>query len=49
MEGFFKQFGTIKRLRIGRNRKTGKSRHFGFVEFESPEVGKVVSEFMHNY
>ncbi|CAI9767498.1 unnamed protein product [Fraxinus pennsylvanica] len=49
MEGFFKQFGTIKRLRIGRNRKTGKSRHFGFIEFESPEVAKVVSECMHNY
>ncbi|KAL2539813.1 RNA-binding (RRM/RBD/RNP motif) family protein [Abeliophyllum distichum] len=49
MEGFFKQFGTIKRLRIARNRKTGKSRHFGFIEFESPEVAKVVSECMHNF
>ncbi|OIS97622.1 hypothetical protein A4A49_30604 [Nicotiana attenuata] len=42
MEGFFKQFGTIKRLRIARNKKTGKSMHFGFTEFESPEVAKVV-------
>ncbi|KAL2555612.1 RNA-binding (RRM/RBD/RNP motif) family protein [Forsythia ovata] len=49
MEGFFKQFGTIKRLRIARNRKTGKSKHFGFIEFESPEVAKVVSECMHNF
>ncbi|KAF6147732.1 hypothetical protein GIB67_006705 [Kingdonia uniflora] len=49
MEGFFKQFGMIKRLRIARSKKTGKSKHFGFIEFESPEVAKIVSECMHNY
>ncbi|GFQ04327.1 uncharacterized RNA-binding protein c1827.05c [Phtheirospermum japonicum] len=49
MEAFFKQFGTIKRLKIAKNRKTGKSKHFGFLEFESPEVAKVVEECMHNY
>ncbi|GER27019.1 RNA binding protein-like protein [Striga asiatica] len=49
MEAFFKQFGTIKRLRIARNRKTGKSKHFGFIQFESPEVARVVEECMHNY
>lgn len=49
MEAFFRQFGTIKRLRIARNKKTGKSKHFGFMEFESPEVAKIVAECMHNY
>ncbi|KAK6933957.1 RNA recognition motif domain [Dillenia turbinata] len=49
MEGFFKQFGTIKRLRLARNKKTGKSKHFGFLEFEHPEVAKIVAECMHNY
>lgn len=49
MEGFFKQFGTIKRLRIARNRKTGKAKHFGYIEFDSPEVAKVVEDCMHNY
>ncbi|TKY49004.1 MKI67 FHA domain-interacting nucleolar phosphoprotein [Spatholobus suberectus] len=49
MEGYFGQFGTIKRLRIARNKKTGKSRHFGFIEFESPEVAKIVADTMHNY
>ncbi|KAM7463828.1 hypothetical protein LguiA_031949 [Lonicera macranthoides] len=49
MEAFFKQFGTIKRLRIARNKKTGKSKHFGFIEFESPAVAKVVADCMHNY
>ncbi|KAL6501793.1 hypothetical protein OROGR_026926 [Orobanche gracilis] len=28
---------------------TGKSKHFGFIEFESPEVAKIVEECMHNY
>uniref|UniRef100_A0A7C9DBS2 RRM domain-containing protein n=1 Tax=Opuntia streptacantha TaxID=393608 RepID=A0A7C9DBS2_OPUST len=49
MEGFFKQFGTIKRLKIARNRKTGKSKHYGYVEFEYPEVAKIVADCMHNY
>ncbi|XP_009353769.2 uncharacterized RNA-binding protein C1827.05c [Pyrus x bretschneideri] len=49
MEGFFGQFGSIKRLRIARNKKTGKSKHFGFIEFEDPEVAKVVADTMHNY
>ncbi|XP_010552934.1 PREDICTED: uncharacterized RNA-binding protein C1827.05c-like [Tarenaya hassleriana] len=49
MEAFFKQFGTIKRLRIARNKKTGKSRHFGFIEFEDSEVAEVVADCMHNY
>ncbi|GAB2233625.1 hypothetical protein Droror1_Dr00002851 [Drosera rotundifolia] len=49
MRGFFKQFGRIKRLRIARNRKTGRSKHYGFIEFEYPEVVKIVAESMHNY
>ncbi|RCV05551.1 hypothetical protein SEVIR_1G090500v4 [Setaria viridis] len=49
MQGFFKQFGDIKRLRIARNRKTGKSKHYGFIEFESPLVAKVVADEMNNY
>eukprot|EP00252_Welwitschia_mirabilis_P026269 TRINITY_DN8539_c0_g1_i1.p1 TRINITY_DN8539_c0_g1~~TRINITY_DN8539_c0_g1_i1.p1 ORF type:complete len:217 (+),score=37.40 TRINITY_DN8539_c0_g1_i1:160-810(+) len=49
MRGFFSQFGTIKNLRISRNKKTGKSKHYGFIEFESPEVAKIVADCMHNY
>ncbi|PON85109.1 Splicing factor-like protein [Trema orientale] len=65
MEGFFRQFGVIKRLRIARNKKseirfastgcesglyeTGKSKHYGFIEFEDPGVAKVVAETMNNY
>ncbi|KAI8563495.1 hypothetical protein RHMOL_Rhmol03G0114900 [Rhododendron molle] len=31
------------------NEMEGKSKHFGFMEFESPEVAKIVAECMHNY
>ncbi|EXB32334.1 MKI67 FHA domain-interacting nucleolar phosphoprotein-like protein [Morus notabilis] len=49
MEGFFQQFGAIKRLRIARNKKTGKSKHYGFIEFEDPGVAKIVADSMNNY
>lgn len=49
MRGFFSQFGNIKRLRISRNKKTGKSKHYAFIQFESPEVAEIVAEAMHNY
>ncbi|KAE8706472.1 putative lysyl-tRNA synthetase [Hibiscus syriacus] len=45
MEAYFKQFGAIKRLRIARNKKTGKSKHFGFIEFENPQVAEVVADW----
>lgn len=30
---YFSQFGEITRLRLSRNRKTGNSKHYGFIEF----------------
>ncbi|KAH9675535.1 RRM domain-containing protein [Citrus sinensis] len=49
MHAFFSQFGTIRRLRIARNKKTGKSKHFGFIEFSDPDVAEVVADAMHGY
>ncbi|KQJ98239.1 MKI67 FHA domain-interacting nucleolar phosphoprotein [Brachypodium distachyon] len=49
MQGFFQQFGAVKRVRIARNRKTGKSKHYGFIEFENPDVAKIVADEMNNY
>ncbi|GKV44333.1 hypothetical protein SLEP1_g51526 [Rubroshorea leprosula] len=43
MQAYFQQFCTIKRLRIARNKKTGKSKHFGFLEFEDHQVAEVVA------
>lgn len=49
MRAYFGQFGNISRLRLSRNKATGHSKHFGFIEFESEEVAKIVAQTMDNY
>lgn len=49
MKAYFSQFGTVSRLRISRNRWTGASKHFGFIEFFQPEVARIVADTMNNY
>lgn len=49
MRAYFSQFGTIQRLRLSRNKTTGRSKHFGFIEFASESVAKVVANTMDNY
>ncbi|CAE6349163.1 unnamed protein product [Rhizoctonia solani] len=49
MKAYFSQFGDVTRLRLSRNKKTGRSKHYGFIEFESASVAQIVSETMDNY
>ncbi|KAA6428446.1 MAG: MKI67 FHA domain-interacting nucleolar phospho -like [Trebouxia sp. A1-2] len=49
LKGFFDQFGLVTRLRVSRNNKTGKAKHYAFVEFQSPEVAVIAAEAMDNY
>lgn len=49
LRGYFSQFGEITRLRVSRNKKTGKSKHYAFLEFESASVSQIVAETMDNY
>ncbi len=49
MRQYFSQFGPIARLRLSRNKRTGASRHYAFLEFESASVAKIVAETMNNY
>jgi RNA recognition motif-containing protein len=49
MREYFSQFGTITKLRLSRNKMTGASKHFAFIEFESDEVAKIVVNAMDNY
>ncbi len=49
MRAYFSQFGTVTRLRLSRNKKTGRSKHYAFIEFENEEVAKIVAETMDNY
>ncbi|KAL4798744.1 hypothetical protein BDV19DRAFT_356083 [Aspergillus venezuelensis] len=49
MKAYFSQFGEITRLRLSRNRLTGRSKHYAFIEFESESVAKIVAGTMDNY
>jgi len=49
MKGYFSQFGDVLRLRLSRNKKTGASRHFAFIEFDDAEVARIVAATMNNY
>lgn len=49
MRAYFAQFGDITRLRLSRNRVTGRSKHYAFIEFASSVVAKIVAETMNNY
>lgn len=49
MRDYFSQFGTIQRLRLSRNKRTGHSKHYAFLEFASSEVAKIVADTMDNY
>ena len=49
MRAYFGQFGDVTRLRLSRNKKTGRSKHYAYVEFKHPEVAAIVAESMDNY
>ncbi|SNX85804.1 related to NOP15 - protein involved in 60S ribosomal subunit biogenesis [Melanopsichium pennsylvanicum] len=49
LKAYFSQFGHVTRLRVSRNKKTGASKHYAFIEFEDKDVADIVQETMHNY
>ena len=49
LKAYFSQFGDVTRLRVSRNKKTGASKHYAFIEFADQDVAKIVQETMHNY
>ncbi|KAL5525754.1 hypothetical protein ACEPAG_7091 [Sanghuangporus baumii] len=49
MRAYFSQFGDVTRLRLSRNKKTGRSKHYAFIEFKSVAVAQIVAETMDNY
>jgi RNA recognition motif-containing protein len=46
---YFSQFGEVRRIRVGRSKKTGNSKGYAFVEFLFPEVAQIAAEAMNNY
>lgn len=49
MRKFFSQFGRVIAVNLARNPKTGKSRHFGFVEFARQDVAEIAAASMDKY
>ncbi|OMH82647.1 putative RNA-binding protein, partial [Zancudomyces culisetae] len=49
MKQYFSQFGKITRLRLSRNKITGRPKHYAFIEFQQKEVAEIVAETMNNY
>ncbi|KAK6584026.1 hypothetical protein PZA11_003756 [Diplocarpon coronariae] len=49
MKAYFKQFGTILNLRLSRNKHTGASKHYAWIQFESATVADIVARTMDNY
>ena len=49
MRSYFSQFGDLTHLKLARNRKTGKSKHFAFIEFASSSVADIVVKTMDKY
>lgn len=49
MRAYFSQFGPINRLRLSRNRNTGASKHYAFIEFASAGVASIVASTMNSY
>lgn len=49
MRKYFSQFGEVTKIRLSRNPKTGKSRHYAFIEFANEEVAKIVAKTMNGY
>ncbi|QEU58198.1 Nop15 [Kluyveromyces lactis] len=46
---YFSQFGDLKQVRLARNKKTGNSRHYAFLEYINKDDAIVAQESMNNY
>lgn len=49
MSGFFAQFGKVSKVRVSRSKRSGRSKGFAFVKFESGHVASTVAEVMNGY
>ncbi|KXN74548.1 hypothetical protein CONCODRAFT_76792, partial [Conidiobolus coronatus NRRL 28638] len=48
-QNFFQNFGLITRLKLAKNLKTGKSKHYGFIEFKYSFSILILKKFLKNF
>lgn len=39
----------MSQVRVSRNKKTGHSKHYAFLEFQTPDIAKIAAEAMDGY
>ena len=49
IRNFFSQFGKVRRIKLFRSKKTGNSKGYAYVQFESMDVATVAAEAMDGY
>ncbi|CED84664.1 rna-binding domain-containing protein [Phaffia rhodozyma] len=49
MKSYFEQFGTVEKVRLARNKRTGASKHYAFILMAQASVAQIVAETMDNY
>lgn len=49
LKQYFEQFGDILQLRLSRNKKTGRSKHYAFLQFADLKVAEIAQDTMNNY
>lgn len=49
IRSFFSQFGNVRRIKLFRSKKTGNSKGYAFVQFESMSIAVVAAEAMDGY
>ena len=48
LEDLFKEFGTVSSAKVIMDRETGRSKGFGFVEFEDDDAAKAAADKLNN-
>ncbi|KAM0276274.1 hypothetical protein ACHAQH_006904 [Verticillium albo-atrum] len=49
LRSYFNQFGPVTKLRLSRNKHTGKSKHYAFIEFKSESDADIAARTMNSY
>lgn len=49
LKTYFKQFGEVLAVKVCRSKKTARSKGYGFVQFQYPEVATIAADTMNNY